>query len=167
MTVRIAVFASGSGSNLQALAEAVRDGRIAASIELVVCDKPSAYVLQRARAFGIDTYVFRPKEYSSREAYEEQILGELRKRGIDWIVMAGYMRLVSRVLVEPYDGRMINIHPALLPAFPGIWRPDHGCHRPLCRRWHGHRSDPRAADGRSAARRYGRDVVRAHSGGGA
>ncbi|MDB4867532.1 MAG: purN [Cohnella sp.] len=120
MTVRIAVFASGSGSNLQALAEAVRDGRIPASIDLVVCDKPSAYVLERARAFGIDTYLFHPKEYSSREAYEEQILGELSKRGIDWIVMAGYMRLLTRVLVEPYYGRMINIHPALLPAFPGI-----------------------------------------------
>jgi phosphoribosylglycinamide formyltransferase 1 len=120
MTLRIAVFASGSGSNLQALAEEVRDGRIPASIELVVCDKPSAYVLERAKAFGIDTYLFHPKEYSSREMYEKQILVELSKRGIDWIVMAGYMRLVTRVLVEPFYGRMINIHPALLPAFPGI-----------------------------------------------
>ncbi|MBO9598827.1 MAG: phosphoribosylglycinamide formyltransferase [Cohnella sp.] len=116
----IAVFASGSGSNFQALAEAVRGGGIHASIDLVVCDKPSAYVLERAQSFGIETFVFRPKEYASREAYEEQIVAKLRENGIDLVVMAGYMRLVTNVLVEPFYGRMINIHPALLPAFPGM-----------------------------------------------
>jgi len=121
MTLRIAVFASGSGSNFQALAEAVRDGRIPdARIELLVCDKPGAYVLERAQNFGIETYVFRPKDYLSREAYEEEILAELRRRGIDLIVLAGYMRILTPVLVEPYYGRMINIHPALLPSFPGL-----------------------------------------------
>ncbi|MFC4303021.1 phosphoribosylglycinamide formyltransferase [Cohnella boryungensis] len=118
--LKIAVFASGNGSNFQAVAEAVQAGRIPARIELVVCDKPSAYVLERARSFGIDTYVFSPKQYASREAYEAEIVAELQSRGIDLIVMAGYMRLVTQVLVEPYYGRMINIHPALLPAFPGI-----------------------------------------------
>lgn len=118
--LKIAVFASGSGSNFQALAEAVRDGRVHATIELVVCDKPSAYVLERARNFGIETYSFSPKQYPSREAYEEEIVAKLQARGIDLIVMAGYMRLVTNVLVEPYYGRMINVHPALLPAFPGI-----------------------------------------------
>lgn len=118
--LRIAVFASGNGSNFQALAEAIRDGGIPASIELVVCDKPSAYVLERAAKLGIDTYVFRPKQYPKREAYEAEIVAELKRRGIDLIVLAGYMRLITPVLVEPYYGRMINIHPALLPAFPGI-----------------------------------------------
>ncbi|WP_276356620.1 phosphoribosylglycinamide formyltransferase [Cohnella caldifontis] len=120
MTVRLAVFASGSGSNFQAVAEAIRDQGIPARIELVVCDKPSAYVLERAKAFGVDTYTFDPKAYPSREAYENDILAELRKRGVEWIVLAGYMRLITPVLVEPYYGRMINLHPALLPAFPGI-----------------------------------------------
>jgi phosphoribosylglycinamide formyltransferase-1 len=120
MTLRLAVFASGSGSNFQAVAEAVRNREFPASVELVVCDKPSAYVVERAKALGIDTYVFRPKEYPSREAYEEEILAELRAREIDWIIMAGYMRLVTPVLVGPFYGRMINVHPALLPAFPGI-----------------------------------------------
>jgi phosphoribosylglycinamide formyltransferase-1 len=120
MTLRIAVFASGSGSNFQAVAEAIRDRQIPASIELVVCDKPGAYVLERAKSFGIETYVFRPKDYPSREAYEQEILAELQRRGIDLIVLAGYMRIVTPVLVEPYYGRMINIHPALLPAFPGL-----------------------------------------------
>jgi phosphoribosylglycinamide formyltransferase-1 len=120
MTARLAVFASGSGSNFQAVAEAIRDQGIPARIELVVCDKPSAYVLERAKAFGVDTYLFNPKKYPSREAYEREILAELRKRGIEWIVLAGYMRLITPVLVEPYYGRMINLHPALLPAFPGV-----------------------------------------------
>ncbi|MFD0672270.1 phosphoribosylglycinamide formyltransferase [Cohnella sp. GCM10027633] len=118
--LKVAVFASGSGSNFQALAEAVQQGGIDATISLVVCDKPSAYVLERAKAFHIETYEFRPKEYASREAYEEKIVAKLQETGIDLIVMAGYMRLVTNVLVEPYYGRMINIHPALLPAFPGM-----------------------------------------------
>lgn len=120
MTLRVAVFASGSGSNFQALAEAVRSGGIPAVIDLLVCDKPSAYVLERAKSLGIDTHVFRPKDYPSREAYETEIADKLRRRGIDLIVLAGYMRLLTPVLVEPFYGRMINIHPALLPAFPGI-----------------------------------------------
>jgi len=118
--MRIAVFASGNGSNFQALAEAIREQGIPASVELVVCDKPSAYVLERARALDIDTYAFRPKDYPSREAYEAEIVAELQRRGIELIVLAGYMRLITQVLVEPFYGRMINIHPALLPAFPGI-----------------------------------------------
>ncbi|TJY42364.1 phosphoribosylglycinamide formyltransferase [Cohnella pontilimi] len=120
MTLKIAVFASGSGSNFQALADAIQAGGIPASIELLVCDKPSARVVERAASLGIDTYLFQPKQYPNREAYEQEILSELRARGIELIVLAGYMRLITRVLVEPYYGRMINIHPALLPAFPGV-----------------------------------------------
>ncbi|RKP48737.1 phosphoribosylglycinamide formyltransferase [Cohnella endophytica] len=118
--LKIAVFASGSGSNFQALAERIRDGSIHATIELVVCDKPSAYVLERAKQFEVEQYVFSPKQYPSREAYEAEIVAELERRGIDLVVMAGYMRLVTSVLVEPFYGRMINVHPALLPAFPGM-----------------------------------------------
>lgn len=118
--LRIAVFASGSGSNFQALAEAIRDRGINASIELVVCDKPSAYVLERAKHFNIETYTFRPKDYPSREAYEQEIVAKLERMGIGLIVLAGYMRIITNVLVEPYYGRMINIHPSLLPVFPGI-----------------------------------------------
>jgi phosphoribosylglycinamide formyltransferase 1 len=118
--LKIAVFASGNGSNFQALADAIAAGWVHATIELVVCDKPSAYVLERARAFEVETHVFNPKEYASREASEEEIVAKLQARGIELVVMAGYMRLVTKVLVEPYYGRMVNVHPALLPAFPGI-----------------------------------------------
>lgn len=118
--LKIAVFASGSGSNFQVLAEAIRDGSIHATLELVVCDKPTAYVLERARLFDVETYTFAPKQYASREAYEKEIVAKLQEKGIELIVMAGYMRLVTNVLVDPYYGRMINVHPALLPSFPGI-----------------------------------------------
>ncbi|MCZ8519653.1 MULTISPECIES: phosphoribosylglycinamide formyltransferase [Paenibacillus] len=118
--LRIAVFASGSGSNFQALADAVRTGKLDADIELLVCDKPEAPVVQRAVTAGIETFVFRPKDYPSREVYESEILGKLREKKIDLVVLAGYMRIVTHVLVDAYWGRMINVHPSLLPSFPGL-----------------------------------------------
>ncbi|WP_028612383.1 phosphoribosylglycinamide formyltransferase [Paenibacillus harenae] len=119
-SLRIAVFASGQGSNFQAIAEAVREGKLDVTIELLVCDRPAAPVVERAREAGVDTFLFTPKEYPSREAYETEIAAELERRGVELIVLAGYMRIITSVLVEPYYGRMINIHPALLPAFPGV-----------------------------------------------
>lgn len=118
--LRIAVFASGQGSNFQAIADAVREGKLDVSIELLVCDKPSAPVIDRAKQAGVDAFVFKPKDYPSREAYETEIAEELRNRQVDLIVLAGYMRILTPTLVEPYFGRMINIHPSLLPSFPGI-----------------------------------------------
>lgn len=116
---RIAIFASGSGSNFQALLDASRAGNLGAQIALLVCDKPQAKAVERARAAGVPVFVFTPKEYESREAYERVVLEELERAKIDLIVLAGYMRLITSVLVEPYAGRMINIHPSLLPSFPG------------------------------------------------
>ncbi|MBN2982136.1 MULTISPECIES: phosphoribosylglycinamide formyltransferase [Cohnella] len=118
--LRIAVFASGGGSNFQALAEAIADGGIPAELALLVCDKPEAGVVRRAEALGVPTLLFRPKEYASREAYEREIVERLVSEDVGLIVLAGYMRLITDVLVKPYYGRMINIHPALLPAFPGV-----------------------------------------------
>ncbi|REE90590.1 phosphoribosylglycinamide formyltransferase-1 [Paenibacillus taihuensis] len=118
--LRIAVFASGNGGNFQALAEAVREEAFPAEIALLVCDKPAAKVVQRAEALDVKAYLFDPKSYASREACEEEIVGLLRREGIDLIVLAGYMRIITDVLVKPYYGRIINVHPALLPAFPGV-----------------------------------------------
>lgn len=119
-TYRIAVFASGTGSNFQALVEAQRNGLLGGGeIALLVCDKPQAAVVQRARRAGIDHFVFQPRDYASREDYERAIHEQLESRGVDLIVLAGYMRLLTSVLVGPYSGRMINIHPSLLPSFPG------------------------------------------------
>lgn len=117
---RIAVFASGNGSNFQALLEASREGRLGGGeIVLLVCDKPNAFVVERARQAGVETYLFRPKEYARREDYEAEIAARLTELEIDLVALAGYMRLLTPVLVSPYAGKMLNIHPSLLPAFPG------------------------------------------------
>jgi phosphoribosylglycinamide formyltransferase-1 len=117
---RIAIFASGSGTNFQAIADAVNAGSLDVSIELLVCDKPKAQVVERARQLGVPAFAFNPKDYASREEYEKEILDRLKVLDIDLVVMAGYMRLITSVLVEPLYGRLINIHPSLLPAFPGL-----------------------------------------------
>ncbi len=118
--VAIAVFASGQGSNFQAMVDAQRSGLLGlAEVKLLVCDKPNAPVIERAQRAGVETFVFQPKEYSSREQYEMEIVSELQQRSIDYVVLAGYMRLLTPTMVNPYMGRMINIHPSLLPAFPG------------------------------------------------
>ncbi|TVY03178.1 phosphoribosylglycinamide formyltransferase [Cohnella terricola] len=118
--LKVAVFASGSGSNFQALVEAIREQNVPATVSLLVCDKPEAKVVQRAEALGIPTFLFDPKSYATREAYEEEIVDRLREEGVELIVLAGYMRLITATLVEPYYGRMINVHPAMLPSFPGV-----------------------------------------------
>ncbi|WP_342424557.1 phosphoribosylglycinamide formyltransferase [Paenibacillus sp. FSL E2-0178] len=117
---RIAVFASGQGSNFAALVQAQQEGKLGGgSIELLVSDKPEAPVAQRAEEAGIPALLLRPKDFAGRELYEAEIVAELQRRDIGLIVLAGYMRLISPVLLEPYAGRIINIHPSLLPAFAG------------------------------------------------
>jgi phosphoribosylglycinamide formyltransferase-1 len=117
---RIAVFASGIGTNFQAIVDAVACGKLDVIVELLVCDRPQAPVIERARLAGVSTFVFRSKDYASREIYEAEIIAELEAHHIDLIVMAGYMRLITDTLVKPYYGRIINVHPSLLPAFPGV-----------------------------------------------
>lgn len=118
---RIAVFASGSGSNFQAIVDAAACGqRLKADIALLVCDKPQARVIERAKQASVQTAIFEPKKYASREEYEQDVLRLLHKQDIDLVVLAGYMRLVTPVLLRAYEGRMVNIHPSLLPAFPGM-----------------------------------------------
>jgi len=115
----LAVFASGSGSNYQAIAEACADGRLNAEVVLLVCDKPGAKVLERAKMFGTESFAFNPKEYESREAYETLLATMLDERHVDYICLAGYMRIVGKVLLSRYEQRIVNIHPSLLPSFKG------------------------------------------------
>jgi phosphoribosylglycinamide formyltransferase-1 len=117
---KIAVFASGQGTNFQAIVDAIQAGQLQVEVGLLVCDKPAAPVVQRAHEAGVEVFTFRPKEYDSREAYEAVILERLQARGIELVVLAGYMRLLTAVLTQAYYGKMINIHPSLLPAFPGL-----------------------------------------------
>lgn len=120
MTLRIAVFASGQGSNFQAIVDAVQEKKLDASIELLVCDKPLAPVIARAEQAGVEAFVFKPKDYASREAYEQEILAIIKQKQVDLVVLAGYMRIITSVLVEPFYGRMLNVHPSMLPSFPGV-----------------------------------------------
>ena len=116
---RLAVFASGSGSNYEAIAKACSEGLIDAEVVLLVCDKPGAYVLERAKRYGTKCFAFNPKEYGSREAYETVLATMLDEHGVDFVCLAGYMRIVGRVLLERYERRIVNIHPSLLPSFKG------------------------------------------------
>jgi phosphoribosylglycinamide formyltransferase-1 len=115
----IAVFASGSGSNFQAIVDAVKAGELAADISVLICDKPGAFVIERARAARIPAFVFNPKDYPSKADYEQEISLLLQNKNVDLIVLAGYMRLIGPTLLTEYQGRIVNIHPSLLPNFPG------------------------------------------------
>jgi phosphoribosylglycinamide formyltransferase 1 len=115
----IAIFASGSGTNFQAIVDAVKNGIVPARVALLVCDKPGAKVIERAERERIPTFVFSPKDYDSKAEFEQAILAELRKREIEFIALAGYMRLIGPTLLDAYEGKIVNIHPSLLPSFPG------------------------------------------------
>lgn len=116
---KIAVFASGSGTNFQALLEASRKDQSKFEVALMVCDKPGAKVIERAEKAGVPAFVFNPKEYDSKNAFEKEILKRLEQDQIEFIALAGYMRLIGETLLRAFEGRIVNIHPSLLPAFPG------------------------------------------------
>ncbi|MGT2845884.1 phosphoribosylglycinamide formyltransferase [Streptococcus massiliensis] len=109
---KIAVFASGNGSNFQVLAEQF-------PIEFVFSDHRDAYVLTRAEKLGVKNYAFELKEFADKAAYEAALVQLLEQHQIDLVVLAGYMKIVASTLLAKYEGRMINIHPAYLPEFPG------------------------------------------------
>ena len=113
---RIAIFASGSGTNFEALVnETYKNGKIV----LLVCDKPNAYVIERAKNHNINYFVVELKKFENKEAYETAIVNKLKEEKIDLVLLAGYMKIVDKVLLDAYEGRIINIHPALLPSFKG------------------------------------------------
>lgn len=116
---RIAIFASGSGTNFESIVQACERKEINAEVVLMVCNKKDAYVNQRAINHNIDRFVFWPKKYQSKAEYEAEIVKKLNEYNVDLVVLAGYMLLCGEVLLNSYEGKIINIHPALLPAFKG------------------------------------------------
>ena len=117
---RLVVFASGSGSNFEAIQQAILDKKIEdAEIVLMVCDKPNAYVIERAKNHNIRSFVFNAKNYKSKSEYEAEIVNLLDELKIDLVCLAGYMKIVGETLLNSYEGKIINIHPALLPSFKG------------------------------------------------
>jgi phosphoribosylglycinamide formyltransferase-1 len=116
----IGVLISGSGTNLQAIIDAIEAGKLDAKIEVVVSNKANAFGLERARRHGIATEVLDHRSFSSREAYDEAVVAILRQRRVALVVLAGFMRLLSPGFIRAFANRIMNIHPALLPAFPGL-----------------------------------------------
>lgn len=117
---RLAILASGTGSNLQAILDAVRDGSLPAQPALVLSDVANARALERAREAGVRTAVVAPRDYADRAAWNEALSAVLQAAGIDLVVLAGFMRIVGPRLIGDFPGRMLNIHPSLLPAYRGL-----------------------------------------------
>jgi phosphoribosylglycinamide formyltransferase-1 len=121
MTVRVAVLASGRGTNFKALIEAVKEGRCDAQFRVLITNNPDAPAIAIAKQNGIPVEIVRRSSYATREEMDEGIRELLDRHGVDLVVLAGYMLLIKgRKLLEGYRNRIINIHPALLPAFPGV-----------------------------------------------
>lgn len=117
--MNIAVFASGNGTNFQAIIDRVKDGYIPATISLLVCDNKDAHAIERAKSAGIEVFLLNPKDFTSRQAYDKEIVKKLREKEIELVVLAGFMRLMSPYFVNEYKNKVLNIHPALLPSFKG------------------------------------------------
>lgn len=118
--LRLGVLASGRGSNFQAIIDSMESGRIAVEIAVLITDSPGAFAIERAARHGIESLVIIPKEFGTRDAYYSRIANELQKREVGLVILAGFMRVVGRALIDAYPNRIMNIHPALLPSFPGL-----------------------------------------------
>jgi len=118
--LRIGVLASGRGSNLQAIIDAIEAGKLDCRLAVVASDRADARALERARKHGIDAVFIDPKAYPGREAYDQAVLAVLAERRVELVCLAGYMRILTPTFVRALPGQIMNIHPALLPAFPGL-----------------------------------------------
>lgn len=119
-TLKLGILVSGSGTNLQAILDAVRAGTLDADVRIVISNKPGVRSLERARLAGVPAKVLSHRDFSSRDAFDQALVDELRASGVQWVVLAGFMRVLTRTFLCAFERRVINIHPALLPAFPGI-----------------------------------------------
>lgn len=117
--MNIAIFCSGSGTNLQAMIDKIAEGYMPARIALVVSDNKDAFALKRAKRAGIETLVLDPKDFATREAFDKEVINNLQKKKVGLVVLAGFMRLLSRSFIKKYENRIMNIHPSLLPSFKG------------------------------------------------
>ncbi len=117
--MNFAVLASGNGSNLQAIIKAVSAKTIKAKLVLVVSDKADAFALERARKAKIKSCYINPKDFPNREAFDRQVIGQLKEAKVDFVVLAGYMRLLSPYFIKQFENKILNIHPSLLPSFKG------------------------------------------------
>jgi phosphoribosylglycinamide formyltransferase-1 len=118
--INIGVLVSGRGTNLQAIIEAIEEGKIEGKIKIVISDNLDAYALKRAEQHNIETQYINHKEFKNREDYDKKIVETLENKEVELVVLAGYMRILSSYFIKAYKNKIINIHPALLPSFPGL-----------------------------------------------
>jgi phosphoribosylglycinamide formyltransferase-1 len=118
--IDIGVLVSGRGTNLQAIIEAIEEGKIEGKIKIVISDNLDAYALKRAEQYNIETQYINHKEFKNREDYDKKIVETLENKEVELVVLAGYMRILSSYFIKAYKNKIINIHPALLPSFPGL-----------------------------------------------
>ena len=117
---KLAVLVSGRGSNLQAIIDSIEKNNLAAEISLIMSNVSDAYALQRGKKHGLESIFLDPKSFSSRDDYEKQMIELLQTKSIDLVCLAGFMRILGKKFIEAFSGKIINIHPSLLPAFPGL-----------------------------------------------
>ena len=118
--MRLGVLASGSGSNLQAILDGSASGKVPAQVGVVICNVPGARALQRAEAARVPAMLLDHKQFASRDDYDRAVVAELRRHRVDLVCLAGFMRLIGPVLLNEFHNKILNIHPSLLPAFPGL-----------------------------------------------
>lgn len=118
--LKLGILVSGRGSNLQAIIDAIREERLDADIKLVVSNRSKAVAVERARAADVPVKCLRAKDFSDREGFDGAVVEALREAGVEWVILAGFMRLITPVLLNAFEDRIVNIHPSLLPAFPGL-----------------------------------------------
>lgn len=120
MTLALGVLVSGSGSNLQAILDAIENKSLDAECRVVLSHRPGVFALERAAKAGVKTITLDHKEYASREAFDQELVTTLKNAGVEWIALAGFMRVLTPAFLEAFKDRVVNIHPSLLPAFPGV-----------------------------------------------
>lgn len=118
--LNIGVLASGRGSNFQSIIDEIDEGRVEASIKLLITDKADAFAIERAKKHSIEHIYLNPKDFPDRDAFYSKIASELNKRDVELVALAGFMRVVRKPLIDAFPNRIMNIHPALLPSFPGL-----------------------------------------------
>lgn len=119
-TLDLGVLVSGNGSNLQAILDAIENKSLDACVRLVLSNRPQAFALERAKQAGVPALAISHQSHASREAFDHSMVEALRAHGVEWVVLAGFMRILTPAFLRAFDGRVINIHPALLPSFPGV-----------------------------------------------
>ena len=120
MTLELGVLVSGSGSNLEAILAAIASRKLDARCRLVLSNRPGVFSLERAKQAGVPHLALDHKQYGSRAAFEAAALSALREHGVEWLALAGFMRVLSAEFLAEFPGRVVNVHPSLLPAFPGV-----------------------------------------------